>query len=166
MKTSREQPLLAVEIDNMFEVIKVSKTYEQQLRNYANIHRSSIHFEKNIEYRLERKDRFVGYAVLDIVNDEIAYLSWIDLKMIQLTDAQYKKGLNPEQAYFFDDHCVPKYRRMGLHKRIFYDRINYCVNNNIEEIFIAIMNDNEIAINNLSKFNFNKVMSIGVSPLI
>ena len=153
-------------IKDKFKVVKVDESHLRLLKNYANMYRRKDHYEKNIKPRILQGNRFIGIGVLDNNKQKIAYLAWIDLDRIELKDAGYFKKLEFNQAYFFDDHCVPEYRRNRLHKRVFEERISYCMETNTKEIFIAIMNDNKIAINNLNKFEFELIKSISVYPLI
>ena len=67
----------------------------------------------------------------------------------------YKFKLKNNEVYFFDDDCVPEYRRQGLHNRVMQERINHCIQKNIKNIYIAIYRNNYMAINNINKFDFN-----------
>ena len=153
-------------VKDKFKVVKVNESHIRLLKDYANMYRRKEHYEKNIKPRILESKRFTGIGVLDNNKQKIAYLAWIDFDRIELNDAEYFKKLEFNQAYFFDDHCVPEYRRNRLHKRVFEERISYCMGANTNEIFIAIMNDNKIAINNLNKFEFKLIKSISVYPLI
>ncbi|MFK5878238.1 MAG: GNAT family N-acetyltransferase [Flavobacteriaceae bacterium] len=149
-----------------FSVVKIDKSCKDLLVKYANENRAKNHFEKNLKLRLGKNKRFIGFAAVCQQKNEIAYLCWLDLEMIELNDAKFTMNLNANQAYFFDDHCLPEYRRLGLHKKVFEDRLNYCINHGIQEVLIAIMNDNKRAINNLYKFNFKLIKTIYVYPFI
>lgn len=153
-------------IKDKFKVVKVNESHVRLLKDYANMYRHKEHYEKNIKPRILESKRFIGIGVLDNNKQKIVYLAWVDFDRIELNDVEYFKKLEFNQAYFFDDHCVPEYRRNSLHKRVFEERISYCMGVNTNEIFIAIMNDNKIAINNLNKFEFKLIKSISTYPLI
>lgn len=153
-------------IKDKFKVFKVNESHARLLKDYANTYRSKEHYKKNVKTRILEQSRFTGFGVIDTDKQKIAYLAWIDFDRIELNDAGFSKKLELDQAYFFDDHCVPEYRRNRLHKRVFEERISYCMETYTKEIFIATMNDNKIAINNLNKFEFELIKSISVYPLI
>ena len=151
-------------INQNFRIIEANYIDEKLLHDYSKKYRSKEHFEKNVKTRL-KGTRFKGFAAIDEEEQKIAYLAWIDFDKIELNDANFLQKLKPNQAYFFDDHCVPEYRRKGLHKRVFEERMSFCKERKVNKIFIAMMNDNKIAINNLNKFCFELIESINVYPL-
>jgi len=142
------------EIETKFKPIIVSLNEKELLKEYALNYRSANHYEKNIYPRLEKKERFKGFAVLDTEKNIIVYLSWIDFNYILIKEIDYRKRLTEKKAFFLDDHCVPQYQRKGLHKAVFNKRINYCTNNKISTIMIVIYLNNFRALNNLKKYNF------------
>lgn len=112
------------------------------------------HFERNIKPRLKDQKRYIGIAVIDKLKNKLSYLCWISFDNEIDTGMHYRFKLKNNEAYFFDDDCVPEYRRQGLHQRLMQKRINYCINKGIKNIYIAIYRNNYKAINNLNKFNF------------
>lgn len=153
-------------IKGKFKIIKLNQNHFGLLEDYSNNYRSKRHFQNNIRPRILNTKRFAGFSVLDVDKKEIAYLAWIDFDQILLKDAKFSRKLNSQEAYFFDDHCVPKYRRQGLHNIIFEKRISFCKENNIKTVLIAIMNDNISALSHLKKFDFKLLKSITVYPYI
>jgi ribosomal protein S18 acetylase RimI-like enzyme len=154
---------LAVLKDN-FVIEKTNWNHKDLLVKYANENRSKNHFIKNLKFRLDNQERFIGFAAICLQKNKIAYLCWLDLEMLELNDANFTMELKSNQAYFFDDHCLPEFRRMGLHRKVFEKRLNYCIESRVDEVLITIMNDNKSAINNLYKFSFKLIKAINVYP--
>jgi hypothetical protein len=98
-------------------------------------------FRNKIPPRQNSPD-WVGLAVVDSTNGEIAYISWIVTKSIEYF-REFKIDLKDGQYFLKDGYCSTRYRHQGLHTRMEQERINYCINNGANEIFIQILNANE-----------------------
>ena len=136
------------------------------LKEYASKYRGQYHYQKNILPRLQQETRFKGFAVIDQITNEIAYLSWIDFKNIIIPEISFNKNLDPNEAFFFDDHCVIHHQRNGLHNAIFNDRISYCKKVGVKEVFIVIYLNNIRALQNLKKYNFKITNTFTYYPLL
>ena len=141
-------------IDNKYVIKIVSNEDENLLKEYSDKNRLKGHFERNIRPRLKDQKKYMGIAVIDKIKNKLAYLCWISFDNEIDTGMHYRFKLKNKEAYFLDDDCVPKYRRQGLHQRLMQERINYCINKGIKNIYIAIYRNNYKAINNLKKFDF------------
>lgn len=149
-----------------YKIFEAENVDEELLRQYSKKYRSKNHFEKNILPRLKNSNRFKGFVVIDLYTNELAYLSWIDLKKIEIKEVSLHKNLTQKEVYFFDDDCVIHHRRKGLHNAVFIKRLNFCLENNINQIYISIYLNNFRAIGNISKFNFKLSKKYYFSPLI
>ena len=141
-------------INEKYQVKIVTNEDMNLLKEYSDIYRSNNHFDKNIKLRLEEQNEYIGIAVIDLDNKKVAYLCWISFNNEIETGIHYKYKIKKDEAYFFDDDCVQEYRRQGLHQRCMQERINYSINKGINNIYIAMYNNNYKAINNIHKFDF------------
>jgi O-antigen/teichoic acid export membrane protein/GNAT superfamily N-acetyltransferase len=135
-------------IDNKYVIKIVSNKDAGLLKEYSDKNRSKGHFERNIKPRLKDQKKYIGIAVIDKLKNKLAYLCWISFDNEIDTGIHYRFKLKNNEAHFFDDDCVPEYRRQGLHQRLMQERINYCINKGIKNIYIALYR------NNLKKFDF------------
>ena len=142
------------DVDNKYTIKIVSNEDVGLLIEYSDKNRWKGHFERNINPRLKGQKRYIGIAVIDKLKNKLAYLCWISFDNEIDTGIHYRFKLKNNEAHFFDDDCVPEYRRQGLHQRLMQERINYCINKGIKNIYIAIYRNNYRAINNLKKFDF------------
>jgi len=136
-------------IDSKFEIRTVTDQDWFAIKNAVDT-RGSKTFRQTIPNRMKHPD-WIGIIVVNTINKEIAYLSWIISQNIQF----FKEfGIKPNNKQFFlkDIYVVPKYRKQGLNKRMEQERINYCINNGAKEIFIQIHQThpimNKIAVKN------------------
>jgi len=107
----------------------------------AESYRNAKKFIKKIPPRL-KSDAWHGLAVLDKNNDEIAYIAWVIDKTIPYFE-EFGIKMTKGQFLLKDGFCVPKYRHQGLHTRMEQERINFCVRNGANEIFIQIHDANK-----------------------
>tara|TARA_B110000967_G_C18901733_1_gene576028 strand:- start:8007 stop:8615 length:609 start_codon:yes stop_codon:yes gene_type:complete len=136
------------------------------LKDYAIKHRGQNHYQKNIFPRLEQKNRFKGFIVLDKIKNEIVYLSWIDFKNITIPEIDQNKKLAIKEAYFLDDHCVKHHQRKGLHNAVFNERLLYCKKTGVKKVFVVIYLNNIRALQNVKKYNFKLINTFTFYPLI
>lgn len=113
---------------------------EQKIRK-AHSFRGPGAFSKRIPDRLNSSE-WVGLAVFDKNNGDIAYMAWIIINSIRYFE-EFGVHLQAGQFLLKDGFCVPEYRHQGLHTRMEQERINYCVRNGATEIYIQIHNNNE-----------------------
>lgn len=106
---------------------KVLKAYSSREFNY---------FEKNVLPRLA-DSRWVGFAVENLDNNELAYISWIVRSNVGFID-DLGISMNPNQCFLRDAFCVPEYRGLGLNSRMDEERINYCISDGADEILFQI----------------------------
>lgn len=142
------------DVDNKYTIKIVSSEDADLLKEYSNKNRLKGHFERNIKPILKNQKKYIGIAVIDKIKNKLAYLCWISFDNEIDTGMHYRFKLKNKEAYFFDDDCVLEYRRQGLHQRLMQERINYCINKGIKNIYIAMYRNNYRAINNLKKFDF------------
>jgi ribosomal protein S18 acetylase RimI-like enzyme len=142
------------DVDNKYTIKIVSNEDENLLKEYSDKNRLKGHFERNIKPSLKDQKKYIGIAVIDKLKNKLSYLCWISFDNEIDTGLHYRFKLKNNEAYFFDDHCVSEYRRQGLHQRLMQERINYCINKGIKNIYIAMYRNNYRAINNLKKFDF------------
>jgi ribosomal protein S18 acetylase RimI-like enzyme len=141
-------------IDNKYVIKIVSNGDANLLKEYSNKNRLKDHFERNIKPKLKDQKKYIGIAVIDKLKNKLSYLCWISFDNEIDTGMHYRFKLKNSEAYFFDDDCVSEYRTQGLHQKLMQERINYCINKGIKNIYIAIYRNNYKAINNLKKFDF------------
>ncbi len=98
-------------------------------------------FEKTILARLN-SIAWVGLAAIDSKSNTIAYVSWIIIKNIKFIK-DFKIEINKNQFFVRHGYCAPLYRHQGLHTRMEQERINYCISNGANEIFIQIGSNNK-----------------------
>jgi len=162
-------------IRSELKIRKLNKNYikkeigigdELLLKGYAMKHRGLNHYQQNIFPRLQQKNRFKGFAVLDKIENEIVYLCWIDFKNITIPEISHNKILKKNEAYFLDDHCIKKHQRKGLHNAIFNERLLYCKKIGVKKVFIVIYLNNINALTNLKKYNFELTNTFMFYPLI
>jgi hypothetical protein len=91
---------------------------------------------------------WTGLAIFDGTNGDIAYIGWVVTNAIEYLN-EFGIRLNENQFLLKDGYCVPKYRHRGLHTRMEQERINYCIRNGANEIFIQIHNSNKKGINSV-----------------
>ena len=142
------------DVDNKYNIKIVSNGDADLLKEYSDKNRSKGHFERNIKPRLKDQKKHIGIAVIDKLKNKLAYLCWISFDSKIDTGMHYKFELKNNEAYLFDGDCVPEYRRQGLHQRLMQERINYCINKGIKNMYISIYRNNYKAINNLKKYDF------------
>ena len=142
------------DVDNKYTIKIVSNEDAGLLKEYSEKNRWKGHFERNINPRLKDQKKYIGIAVIDKLKNKLAYLCWVSFDNEIDTGIHYRFKLKNNEAHFFDGDCVPEYRRQGLHQRLMQERINYCINKGIKNIYIAIYRNNYRAINNLKKFDF------------
>ena len=142
------------DVDNKYTIKIVSNDDVDLLKEYSDKNRPKGYFERNIKLRLKVQKQYIGIVVIDKLKNKLSYLCWISFDNEIVTGIHYRLKLKNNEAYFFNDDCVPEYRGQGLHQRVMQERINYCINKGIRNIYIAIYRNNYRAINNLKKFDF------------
>jgi hypothetical protein len=135
-------------IDSKYSINEISQTDKEQLTEVYK-YRGSNSYRKQILPRLLSKD-WVGLAVFDNTNGEIAYIAWIIIRSIRYFE-EFGVHLQRGQFLLKDGFCVPEYRHQGLHTRMEQERINYCVRNNADSIFIQILDANKKGIDSVIK---------------
>lgn len=153
-------------LDNNYIKKEVDINDEELLKEYSAKHRGQYHYIKNILPRLQQENRFKGFAVIDLINNKIAYLSWIGFEVMNISEKGYSKALASNEAYFLDDHCVRHHQRKGLHNVVFNDRLSYCNKNGIKTVYIVIYLNNIRALQNLKKYNFRLIEKFIFYPLL
>jgi len=127
-------------IDPKFEIRQIGlNDLEKLKKTYSD--RGPEMFRNKIPPRLNSPD-WVGLAVVDSSNGEIAYISWIVTKSIEYFK-EFNIDLEAGQFFLKDGYCSTYYRHQGLHTRMEQERINYCIRNGANEILIQILNANE-----------------------
>lgn len=109
---------------------------------------------------------WIGLAVFDTTKDKIAYVSWIIKENIPFIN---ELGINMSEKQFMVRHgvCALEYRHQGLHTRMEQERINWCIKNGANEIFVHIGSKNIKGIGPLKKSGFEflfkkKIISIPI----
>ena len=128
------------EIDKKFVIRKINLEDADKLKK-AYSFRSEKYFLRNGLPRLNNQS-WQGLAVIDSDTNDIAYVSWVILKNVDFID-DLKIKLGKNQFFVRDGYCVPTYRHQGLHTRMEQERINFCVRNGANSIFVLIENKNE-----------------------
>jgi len=122
-----------------------------ELQKYSS-YRKDTFYQEHLLPRI-KSDKWIGLAAIDTTNNEIAYLSWIATKNVGFID-EIDIFLTKNQYFLKDSYCVPKYRRQNIHQRMMQERINYCIRNGADEIFINILNANKKGVENVEDFGF------------
>lgn len=138
-------------IDKKFTIIKVGNEYLPYLKKAYDT-RGVNSFKNKVPGRLASK-QWVGLAVFDNEENEIAYISWIVIENIPYF-SEFGIQLKEGQYLLKDGYCVPKYRGMGLHTRMEQERINYCVRKGAIDIFIQIHNSNIKGVKSVLENNY------------
>lgn len=159
-------PVLDRAIDPRYKIVIVSSEHLDLLKKYAEGNRNKEHYEKNIVTRINENERFKGFAVLDTRENEIAYLSWIDFNKVTIGEIHFDKELSNTEAYFFDDDCVRKHQRQGLHQSVFINRLKFCKSMGIKTVYIVVYLSNRRALQSLKKFKFELKKTIKYYPLM
>mgnify|MGYP001279913785 CR=1 FL=1 len=133
-------------IESKYSINEISQTDKEQLIKVYR-YRGSNSYSEQILPRLLSND-WIGLAVFDNANGNIAYIAWIIIRSIRYFE-EFGVHLKPRQFLLKDGFCVPEYRHQGLHTRMEQERINYCVRNNADTIFIQILNSNKKGIDSV-----------------
>jgi hypothetical protein len=126
-------------IDSKFIVRPITWDDKEALIK-AHAFRGKQSYKKKVPPRLNSPE-WVGLAVFDTSNGEIAYIAWVVTKSIRYIE-DFGISLKRNQFLLKDGFCVPTYRHQGLHTRMEQERINFCVSNGASEVFIQIHNSN------------------------
>ncbi len=147
----KEYPI--VELNNINEKFYIRKLELKDKEAIWVAYGKKENFDIQILPRL-KNDAWVGLAVFNQDNNEIAYISWI---IIKNTPFIKEFGINLKSNQFFLRHgfCVPKYRHQGLHTRMEQERINYCVKHGANEIFIQIGSKNKKGIESVTNNSYS-----------
>ena len=96
-------------------------------------------------------------AIIDVVNDKIAYYSWINTNDKYKTNEFYfSLNLKKHNSCLFeDDNTIEQYRGQYLHTFAMVYRIKYCKDKCIKKVLIAIHPRNIAAIKTIKKIGFN-----------
>lgn len=135
-KTSLFEPLSS--ISDKYYIKEIGWDDEEKLKK---IYSLTSTYESKIPRRLNASE-WVGLAVIDKTNGDIAYLAWVIKRSIKYFE-EFGIYLKPYQFLLKDGYCVPEYRHQGLHTRMEQERINYCIENGASEIFIQIHDSNK-----------------------
>jgi len=127
-------------IDSKYIVIEVDEKDIDKLK-IANKDRGKNAIRNKVISRLE-SPAWKGLAVIDQTNDAIAYIAWIITDSIPYFE-EFGVYLKEKEFLLKDGYCVPKYRHQGLHTRMEQERINYCIKQGANAIFIQIDNSNK-----------------------
>lgn len=132
-------------ISDEYSIREVEWTDIEELKKFHEI-RGSRSFMK-IPPRLDSQ-AWHGLAIFDRNNEQIAYLAWIIDKSIPYFE-EFDIVLKDGQFLLKDGYCSPSHRHKGLHTRMEQERINYCVNNGANEIYIQIHDSNKKGIDSV-----------------
>ena len=125
-------------IDKKYIIRILNIDDKEELRRFYSQSRS---FDKLILPRL-KTTAWIGLAVIDTTKNTFAYVSWIIMESTEFIK-DFKINLNKNQYFLRHGYCSPQYRHQRLHTRMEQERINYCIHNGANEIFIQIGNRNE-----------------------
>lgn len=128
-----------VPIDAKYAIREVNWNDEKQLRKAHAIR--GEHTFKKVPPRLN-SPHWVGLAVFDETCGDIAYIAWVITGSIPYFE-EFGINLGEGQFLLKDGYCIPDYRHQGLHSRMEQERINYCIRNGGNEMFIQIYNSNK-----------------------
>ena len=138
-------------IDGKYQIRVINEKDIDELKKYSN-YRKKTYFEDEMLPRLKNKN-WIGLAVLDKSNREIAYIAWVVKRNVDFIN-EMKIKLKSNQIFIKDGYCVPKYRHQFIHQRMMQERINFCIRNGANEIFVGILNANKKGIQNVTDFGF------------
>jgi len=138
-------------INKKYQIRTITENDIQELKRISN-YRKETCFEDEMLPRLKNKN-WVGLATIDTTNREIAYLAWVVKKNVDFIN-EMKIKLKSNQIFIKDGYCVPKYRHQFIHQRMMQERINFCIRNGANEIFVGILNANKKGIQNVTEFGF------------
>lgn len=159
----QEEPIRELSaINSKFEMKTVSEKDWDALKVAHDI-RGPKAFKHKIPQRLKNPE-WIGLAIFDKTNGNIAYIAWVITKSIKYFE-EFGIKMKPTQFLLKDGYCIPEYRHQGLHTRMEQERINYCIRNGANEIFIQIHNKNmkgkDSVINNgYTLYQQNKILII------
>jgi hypothetical protein len=131
-------------IPHKYSIEKMSINNLEQLKTIYPVH---YVYERKIPPRILSPE-WVGLAVIDKTNNNIAYLAWIIEKSIKYIE-EFGIQLKNNEFLLKDGYCNPKYRHQGLHTRMEQERINYCINKGAKAIYIQIHNSNKKGIDSV-----------------
>lgn len=99
--------------------------------------RTPGYFERVVPQLFDQRC-FRGLALIDVQTKEIVYVCWIRLQSFYASDLRKQITLDRDEAYFFDDYTLPRYRSLGLHGAMMVRRVNYCIRAGYTRFYIAI----------------------------
>ncbi len=124
-------------IEERFIVKHLTLEDECSIRKFYQ-HKSS--YQEKIYPRL-KLSAWVPLAIIDTSNGEIAYISWVIKENIPYL-REFNIKLESHDYFLRHGYCSKDYRHLGLHTRMEQERINYCVMNGANKIYIQISNNN------------------------
>lgn len=140
------------QIPDKYIVRQVSWDDKEKLQK-SHFFRGEDSFKLKVMPRLNSPE-WIGLAVFDQTEGDIAYLAWVIIKSIRYIE-EFGIRLNPGQFLLKDGYCVPEYRHQGLHTRMEQERINYCIRQGAKEVFIQIHDSNPKGKDSVIKNGYN-----------
>ena len=128
------------QIDSRYLIKQIGMDDREKLQK-AYSYRSAKYFVRRGLPRL-KNPAWVGLAAIDTTNSDIAYIAWIVKENMQF-NLDYGIIMKQNQFFLKDDFCIPHYRHQGIHTRMNQERINYCINNGANEMFVQIWHRNK-----------------------
>lgn len=134
-----------------FQILSKDELYYfkeiDHINRYIDLYKNRL---ENINYKC--------FAIIEKNTNKLVYYSWININT-----SHYCKEINKtlklnsrNGCLFEDDNTIPEYRNNGFHKFVMEKRINYCIENNIDTIYILIHIFNKPALNTVKKYNFRR----------
>lgn len=145
-KNQRIEPLFA--INEKYSIRTVSWDDLERIKQFES-YRNLRKFPLKIPPRLQA-GVWIGMAIIDSENDQIAYLSWVVKESIPYFE-EFGIRMSSNQFLLKDGFCIPPYRHQGLHTRMEQERINFCIANGANEMFIQIHNSNKGGIKSVTE---------------
>ena len=121
----------------------------------------------NAEKRVAYEKRFANpndECLGLFVNNELACVGWNHYNELLVYGRFYIEA-GKKTVYIYDDFCIPKYRRCGLHKVINAYRKYVAANKGITNVYVAVATYNRPALNNQRKGGFKEVQRFTVTEL-
>jgi hypothetical protein len=147
----KNESLSKLKVGFKFQILSKKELYYFVEINYIN--RYIELYKKRLE-----SSNYKCFAIIEINTNKLVYYSWINFSKSHYCKEINKtlKLMSKNTCLFEDDNTLIEYRNNGFHKFVMEKRINYCIENNIDTIYILIHIFNKPALNTVKKYNFRR----------
>ena len=104
------------------------------------------------------KDECLGV----FIDNELACTGWNHYDEL-LVYGQFRINTEKKASYMYDDFCIPKYRRRGLHKIVNAYRLFVAAQKGVTNAYVAVATYNRPSLNNYRKAGFKEIKRFTVT---